>query len=127
MPSSSMPHQIVCFGEILWDILPDKSLPGGAPMNVAYHLKKLGLQPALITKVGDDDYGKQLVEMLASNQLSIDFVQVDHQQETGLVYARPGANNEVIYDIVNPSAWDFIEWTNEHEHLLQRAAYFVFG
>jgi fructokinase len=39
IPSPARPD-VVCYGEILWDILPDKSLPGGAPMNVAYHLKK---------------------------------------------------------------------------------------
>ena len=34
-------HQVVCFGEVLWDILPTGAVPGGAPMNVAYHLQKL--------------------------------------------------------------------------------------
>ena len=128
MVSSSALHQVVCFGEILWDILPDKSLPGGAPMNVAYHLKKLGLQPALITRIGNDNYGKALVEMLASNQLNTDFVQVDQQgHETGLVHAHVGANNEVSYDIVYPSAWDFIEWQADYHSLVEQAAYLVFG
>jgi fructokinase len=46
-----MSHQpsIVCFGEILWDVLPDRTLPGGAPMNVAYHLNKLGVDTHLIS------------------------------------------------------------------------------
>ncbi|MDB5205493.1 MAG: hypothetical protein JWR72_568, partial [Flavisolibacter sp.] len=55
---------VVCFGEVLWDILPSGPLPGGAPMNVAYHLKKLGINPALITKVGRDDYGRKLTAIL---------------------------------------------------------------
>ena len=55
---TSSQHQAVCFGEVLWDILPTGPLPGGAPMNVAYHLKKLGTEPALITKIGIDKYEK---------------------------------------------------------------------
>jgi fructokinase len=127
MASASLSYPVVCFGEILWDILPDKSLPGGAPMNVAYHLQKLGLRPALISRIGADDYGKNLVDMLSMNQLSTDFIQVDSQHDTGLVYARPGANNEVTYDIVYPSAWDFIEQQRSFPNLLNEAAYFVFG
>lgn len=127
MIPSSTAHPVVCFGEILWDILPDKSLPGGAPMNVAYHLKKLGLHPALITKVGNDDYGKKLVEMLLANQLNTDYVQTDDQHPTGLVYARINKNHEVTYDIVFPSAWDFIEKDERAAALVKDAAYFVFG
>ena len=38
-------NEVVCFGEILWDILPSGAKPGGAPMNVAYHLKNLDMTP----------------------------------------------------------------------------------
>jgi fructokinase len=120
-------HEVVCFGEILWDILPDQSLPGGAPMNVAYHLKKLGLHPALVSRVGDDEYGKQLVELLASNKINNEYVQVDPDHTTGLVYAQIGQVHEVTYDIVYPSAWDYIQWNIEYERLLQEATYFVYG
>src|SRR5947209_6939185 len=100
------PHpDVVCFGEVLWDVLPDKALPGGAPMNVAYHLKKLGAHPALITRIGIDDYGRKLVNLLADNGLITEYFQVDYDHSTGLVYATPNEQNEVVYDIVFPSAW----------------------
>lgn len=124
---SSSQHQVVCFGEVLWDILPSGALPGGAPMNVAYHLKKLGANPALITKIGLDDYGKKLVDMLAGNGLNTEYIDVDYDQPTGLVYANPNEHNEVVYDIVNPSAWDFIQWKEEYVPLLRQAQFFVFG
>jgi len=60
-------YPIVCFGEILWDVLPTGAVPGGAPMNVAYHLKKLGINPALITRVGLDDEGKKLIQLIERN------------------------------------------------------------
>lgn len=123
----SAQHLVTCFGEILWDILPSVELPGGAPMNVAYHLKKLGTRPALITRIGRDDYGARLRSMLSQNGLSTDYLQVDEVHATGLVYAKPDERNEVLYDIVFPSAWDFIEWKDELNHLLKESSCFIYG
>ena len=120
-------HQVVCFGEVLWDILPTGATPGGAPMNVAYHLKKLGVNPALITKVGLDDYGKKLINILSDSDLTTEYFQVDYDHPTGLVYATPNEHNEVVYDIVFPSAWDFIQWEDGFINLLKNAEFFVFG
>ncbi len=119
--------QVVCFGEVLWDILPTGMLPGGAPMNVAYHLKRLGLHPALITKIGVDEYGKALIKHLANNGLSTKYAFIDFEQPTGLVYANPNEHNEVVYDIVAPAAWDFINWQAELSELVQQADVFVYG
>ena len=123
----SLSYPVVCFGEVLWDILPSGALPGGAPMNVAYHLKKLGTNPAMITRIGSDDYGKELVNIFSSNGISTDYFYSDPEQDTGIVYARPNEHNEVTYDIVFPSAWDFIEWKEVFVPLLQQASFFVYG
>ncbi|MGZ3838577.1 MAG: carbohydrate kinase family protein [Flavisolibacter sp.] len=120
-------YPVVCFGEVLWDILPSGPLPGGAPMNVAYHLKKLGVNPALITKIGRDDYGKELVNILSSCGVSTAFFDVDENHATGMVYANMNDHHEVVYDIVYPAAWDFIEWKEEYRELMKQARYFVFG
>ena len=124
-PSSQ--HQVVCFGEVLWDILPSAVLPGGTPMNVAYHLKKLGTNPALVTKIGMDNYGEKMVNMLAANGITTDFFYVDYEHQTGLVYAIINDHQEVVYNIVYPSAWDFIELKDELTALVKEAGYFVFG
>ena len=126
MNTSSSAYNVVCYGEVLWDILPSGPLPGGAPMNVAYHLKKLGMNPALITKTGDDQYGKDLLGILAKEGVSV-LADVDKEHPTGLVYANVGDNHEMSYDIVYPSAWDFIEWKQEYADLVSGAEYFVFG
>ena len=123
----SSPYRVVCFGEVLWDILPSGALPGGAPMNVAYHLKKLGTNPALITKIGLDNYGEKLVNILAGSGVTTEFFYVDYKQRTGLVYANVNNHHEVVYDIVYPSAWDFIEFKDEMNTLVEDAEYFVFG
>ncbi len=124
-PSSQ--HQVVCFGEVLWDILPTGALPGGAPMNVAYHLKKLGTEPALITRTGTDDYGKKLLNILSESGVTTKYFQVDYNHSTGLVYANVNDHHEVVYDIVYPSAWDFIEWKNDFTGLPEQADFFVYG
>ena len=124
-PSSQYP--VVCFGEVLWDILPSGAVPGGAPMNVAYHLKKLGTSAALITKIGADDYGQKLVTNLEANDVVTEYVDVDYTYPTGLVYANLNDHNEVVYDIVHPAAWDYIEWKNEYAALVQQASFFVYG
>lgn len=120
-------EKVVCFGEILWDILPGGAKPGGAPMNVAYHLKKLGLDPLLITRVGLDDYGRKLIDMLGNAGLNSDYFQIDSVEPTGMVYAKPNELNEVVYDIVHPVAWDFIELEDEVRKLVAESEYFVYG
>ncbi|MCH5684449.1 hypothetical protein LWM68_09335 [Niabella sp. W65] len=50
--------------EILWDVLPDRELPGGAPMNVTYHLTKLGRTATLISRIGADERGTELQKFL---------------------------------------------------------------
>mgnify|MGYP006185682597 CR=1 FL=1 len=52
-----MKKTVVAVGEILWDVLPDGAMPGGAPLNVAYHLNKLGLPTSIISKIGNDEKG----------------------------------------------------------------------
>lgn len=120
-------HQVACFGEVLWDILPDGAVPGGAPMNVAYHLRKLKENPAVITRIGDDDDGQELQKIFWRSDVCRDYFQVDPIHQTGKVFAKPNEHNEVTYDIVQPVAWDFIEWKDELENLVKDARYFVFG
>jgi fructokinase len=120
-------YPIICFGEILWDVLPTGAVPGGAPMNVAYHLKKLGINPALITRVGLDEEGKKLIQMMERNKISTEFFQMDFELITGKVNANLDDNREVVYEIIKPVAWDNIRWDKGFETLLSNARYFVFG
>lgn len=120
-------HKVVCFGEVLWDILPSGAVPGGAPMNVAYHLHKQNMNPAVITSVGNDKKGKELLEIFSDFGICTDFFQTDDQHETGKVYAKQNENKDMVYDIVKPVAWDYIKWENDFQDLVSNAQYFVFG
>ncbi len=127
MTSNNSQFSVVCFGETLWDFLPQGKLPGGAPVNVAYHLKQLGKNPAVITRIGNDELGKELRENYQSKNIDTRFFQVDDAHATGKVYATLKEDNEVEYDIVQPVAWDFIEYNHEVEKIVAEADYFVFG
>lgn len=120
-------HEVVCFGEVLWDILPSGAVLGGAPMNVAYHLYKQKKNPALITKIGIDEEGKKLLHIFSGHGVCTDYFQVDYEYETGKVFAEPNEHNEVVYDIVKPVAWDFIAWEDSYDDVVSNAEFFVFG
>jgi fructokinase len=120
-------HQVVCFGEVLYDIFPSGAEPGGAPVNVAYHLQKQQKSPALITRIGIDEEGRKLINFFSGRGLSTDHFQVDSEYETGKVYARLNEYNEAVYDIVMPVAWDFIRWEDGLRRVVEGAEFFVFG
>lgn len=120
-------YPVVCFGESLWDFLPERKLPGGAPANVAYHLQKLGKNPAVISRIGNDELGNELIKEFRSKSIETDFFQVDNKYETGKVFATVKENHEVEYEIVQPVAWDFIECNKKDEEIISNAEYFVFG
>jgi len=119
--------KIVCFGEILWDLLPTGAVPGGAPMNVAYHIRKLGLNPDIVTRVGVDDAGKNLIDLLSKSGVSTEHIQLDYDIPTGIVNATANEHGEMSYDIVAPAAWDFIVLDDGTVQLVKDAGHFIFG
>lgn len=123
----NMKRKVVCFGEILWDNLPTGKKPGGAPMNVAYHLNQLGMETSLITKVGNDDNGKELLSFLDEKGICGKHCQIDNTYPTSTVEVHINDDNEVRYEIVKPVAWDYIEDQKEIVALVADADVFVFG
>ncbi len=117
----------VCFGEVLWDIFPAGSRAGGAPFNVAYNLDKMGVEVQMISKVGNDELGNELLNQIQSWNISTDFIQIDDEKPTGTVIANFDEHGEAHYDIVNDVAWDNIQITPEHKELIQNSEAFVFG
>ena len=120
-------RKVICFGEILWDNLPSGRLAGGAPMNVAYHLRKLGIDSALLSRVGNDIAGKDLKEFIASIGIPTNLIQLDQTQNTSEVIGELKANNEMSYTITYPTAWDFIEWSNNYAKEIAETDAFLFG
>ncbi|MDF7814750.1 carbohydrate kinase [Hymenobacter sp. YC55] len=120
-------NKIVCFGEVLWDVLPTGKQPGGAPFNVAVHLHQLGQPVDLISRVGDDDLGAELLAFIESKGLRTDLVQRGKTHLTGVVKANVDDANEVTYKIVQPVAWDYIQYDAALETQVAQADMLVFG
>lgn len=118
---------ITCFGEMLWDVLPTGKQPGGAPLNVAVHLHNLGLEAQLVSRVGHDDLGAELLAFVQDKGLTTRYIQHGETHLTGVVKANVSDSHEVTYKIVQPVAWDYIQYEDELGPLAEHAAAFVFG
>ncbi len=124
---NSQKKKVVCFGEVLWDIFPDKTKPGGAPMNVAYHLKKFGINSSMISRVGKDLNGSKLINLLENWGISVQHIQFDDDYSTGKVVAIVGKDDEMSYVIQPSVAWDNIQHDLKSEDLVKNSDAFVFG
>lgn len=118
---------IICFGEILWDVLPSGRFPGGAPFNVAYHLHRLGARVVLASAVGSDGLGRELLERLAAWGIDTGSVTLSTALPTGTVEAVLSASGDARYRIAAPVAWDSIAVDGELLSEAGRAKAVVFG
>ncbi|MFZ4261594.1 carbohydrate kinase family protein [Sphingobacterium sp. HJSM2_6] len=120
--------QVACFGEVLWDLFPgQEKKAGGAPFNVAYHLSRLGVDARMISAVGNDDLGQELLNQLKNWNLPLENLQILLNQPTSTVLATLDENNDAHYEIVAPVAWDFIEFDRQAKELMEASDALVFG
>ncbi|HCC70479.1 MAG TPA: carbohydrate kinase [Bacteroidales bacterium] len=93
---------------MLWDVFSGKSFPGGAPMNVAIGLRKLGADINFLSGCGKDKRGEELLKYLEDNGISTLLIQKNNYP-TGIVNVHLSKDKDASYDIVFPSAWDYIQ------------------
>lgn len=116
MKDNTFNKKVLCVGEILWDLLPSGAVAGGAPMNVALHLKRLGLNAKFAGRVGDDKLGESLKNFLMNQGMDLALVQTDSQLPTSTVEVIIDSAQNAKFDIIDNVAWDRIEGS---ENLLQ--------
>jgi fructokinase len=108
-----MSCNIVGVGEVLWDLLVTGPKLGGAPANFVYHAHALGAQANIITRVGGDDYGREIVHRFRELGLPETAVQVDDALLTGTVKVELSGDGLARFTIQENVAWDGIEATPE--------------
>jgi fructokinase len=109
MAFNPMHSSLLIFGEVLWDCFPDgKRILGGAPFNVAWHLRALGEQPLLISRVGLDAAGHEIQHRLQAWGLNSIGLQQDREHSTGQVTVTFD-DDEPQYHIRENCAYDFID------------------
>jgi len=123
-----MSTDVLCIGELLWDALPDGLFLGGAPFNVACHLHRLGPSVAFASRIGSDELGREALRRLRARGLDPELVQTDDTRPTGFVRVDLDAETgEPDYDILEPVAWNAIEWTASLQQRAVEAEALVYG
>lgn len=101
----------VLFGEILADVFPERSVLGGAPFNVARHLAAFGQRPVLISRLGDDALGAEVLNAMKEWDMETSGVQIGAEQPTGRVQVHIGDAGH-RFEILPRQAYDFIDPAN---------------
>lgn len=97
---------VIGMGEILWDLLPQGKQLGGAPTNFAFHARQLGLKASIISSVGDDPLGTEILQIIRERDI-ISFIDVN-DKHTGTVSVKLDQHGIPTYVIHEHVAWDFI-------------------
>lgn len=123
-----MNEDFYAFGEILWDCLPSGRHAGGAPFNVTAHLAQLGVSAHLISSVGQDALGDEILKVAQDKKVDTRFVsRARFGLPTGTVVVTVDANGNATYEIVQPAAWDEIKVPAEALAAVEQARGFIYG
>jgi len=119
--------KIICFGEILWDVFPTEKIAAGSPMNVAYYATQLGIDTQMISKIGKDELGVDLMKFLHQKKINTQLIQTDENLQTGIANVKLHTNGSTSYEIIEPVAWDYIYTTAANKTAVKNSDAFVFG
>ena len=120
-----MENYIVGIGEALWDMLPAGKQLGGAPANFAYHVKQLGLPAKVVSAVGKDELGDEILTLFQEKKIPSLVQQITYP--TGTVQVSLDEAGIPSYEIKTDVAWDNILYTDELEELAHHTQVVCFG
>lgn len=116
---------VVGMGEALWDVLPEGKKIGGAPANFAYHVSQFGLPSCVVSAVGEDPLGHEILENFKSKGLRYQIEEVPYP--TGTVQVEIDQSGVPQYEIKENVAWDNIPFTEDIEALAKKTKAICFG
>lgn len=122
-----MTFTVVGLGEVLWDVLPAGPQLGGAPANFVYHAAALGARAMIVTRVGDDDLGREVIRRFAQPDLPRDTVQVDLARRTGTVAVTLDEKGVPHYTFAEDVAWEHLAATDVALQAVRGAHAVCFG
>ena len=123
-----MATEFYAFGEILWDCLPSGRHAGGAPFNVTAHLAQLGASASLISCIGRDVLGDEILKVAQDKGVNTQFVtRARIGLGTGTVIVTVDANGNATYELVQPAAWDEIRVPDQALESVASARALIFG
>jgi fructokinase len=119
--------QVVCFGEVLWDMLPKGKKLGGAPLNVALRMKSFGYSINVISSIGKDTSGNDIVTQMKTYNASTANIQVSQNYGTSKVLVTLNDSGSASYEIKMPCAWDDIQFLEKDKTAVNSADAFIYG
>ena len=122
-----MNSNVIGVGEVLWDLLLTGSQLGGAPANFAYHAHALGAQARVITRVGKDEYGLEVIRRFHQMGLPETTVQIDETVPTGTAKVALSGDGLAHFTIQENVAWDYIAVTDDAVAVARRGDAICFG
>ena len=122
-----MTFAVVGLGEVLWDLLPTGSQLGGAPANFAYHAAALGARATMVTRVGNDDFGREVIRRLTQAKLPPETVQVDPARPTGTVTTTLDDEGVARYTLAEEAASEQLVLTDATLQAVRAAHAVCFG
>lgn len=112
-------NRITAIGEILFDVYPSLKKLGGAPLNFLYHVYKFTGAGNMISRIGNDNFGKEILYFLNYNKISVQYIQIDQDHATGVATVELNEKNEPSFTIEANRAYDFIETNNDIQKLIK--------
>jgi len=122
-----MPLQVAGFGEVLWDLLPSGKQLGGAPANFAYFCGVLGASAQVVSAVGDDELGHEILIRLGQIGLASEHIQIIKHRPTGTVEVQLNSGGIPSYIIHEDVAWDCVQETDDLAALAPKLDALCFG
>lgn len=111
------PKIIIGLGEVLWDCYPYEKYLGGAPANVAIHAQRLSEKGIIVSAVGQDKLGDEIVETLKKQHIETNYIQRCSTHPTGTVDIHLDEEGNPHFDCSREVAFDYIEWQDEYKKL----------
>ena len=122
-----MSFKVVGIGEVLWDLLPTGPQLGGAPANFGYHAQALGARTSVISRIGRDQWGRDVAARFQKMGLPETTIQVDDHVPTGTVLVSLTERGVPQYTIQENVAWDKLEVTKPALDVVRQARAICFG
>lgn len=118
---------IVCYGEVLWDMLPTGKKLGGAPLNVALRAQSLGNLATVISAIGNDKIGEEIIDEMKAYSANMECIQLSKNFDTSVVLVRLDDKGAASYEIKMPCAWDDIILSEKDIEAVKKSDAFIYG
>jgi len=127
IPAPNPGKIVVGLGEVLWDLLPAGKQLGGAPCNFAYHAHSLGADARVITRVGADPLGEEILQRFQDAALSTELISIDPTFPTGTVSVELSGDGQPRFTIHEQVAWDHLQATAAAREVMSHCDAVCFG